>query len=643
MGITRIMNKGFLYRSIIILGLIISATGVYAQEPDPTLTGAAAAKQFMDFGNYKDAMREYLKLLKDKPDNDEYNYKIGVCYLNTNIDKCYAISYLRQTVEKAKYMPEALFELGLAYHYCDSLDKAIDCFSRYKQQTNDDAEKVRAVRQIEMCNSARKFMEVPLDVTFVNLGKRVNSDEPDYNPLVPASEDFLVFSTKRKQATGGNVDFDGFKPADIFYSDVDDGEFDKAKSVGALINSEWVEEVAGLSANGDYLLVSIDNFDGYDDIWISEIKKKGNRMSWQKSYTLGPSINSEEAETTGSLSPDGQTLYFARTPVLFPGFGGTDIYVSRKLPNGEWTEPVNLGPTINTQYDEDFPQISHDGQILYFASKGHNSMGGYDVFRSKWDDRLKRWSRPENIGYPLNTTHDNYTFSLSENGRHGYLSALRPEGFGDLDLYQVVFNEVEQRISAVVGQITLVEAPDKNAITWEVYEKDGKREKFTKDIYVPDNDPSWKFVKSEEEVIPDGKSYLLSVIANVDGQVGKFSKGSVPKDNPTFEFMRISSQLVPVSGWKKPEPKTLSLADRPDLSVNITVTDEAGEMVGTYVPNRKTGNYTLALDPGKYKVNIEVEGYHPYTQGIGIWDKSEYRRVITRDVTLYDEDLEIPK
>lgn len=633
------MNKRFLNRLILICAFLIPANILLAQDIDPTLTGAAAAKQFFDTGNYKDALREYLKLLKDKPADDDYNYRVGVCYLNLNIDKTYAISYLKQTVEKDKHMPEALYELGLAYHYSDSLDKAIECYSKYKTKTNDGAEQVKAVRQIEMCNSAKKFMAVPLNVTFQNLGKKVNSDEPDYNPLVPANEDFLVFSTKRKQATGGNNDYDGFKPADIFYSDVDDGEFGRVKSVGALINTEWVEEVAGLSANGDYLLVSIDNFDGFDDIWISEIKKKGNRMSWQKSYPVGPPINSEEAETTGSLSPDGQSLYFARTPLIFPGFGGTDIYVARKLPDGSWTEPVNLGPTINTQYDEDFPQISSDGKILYFASKGHNSMGGYDVFRSRWDDKLKRWSRPENLGYPLNNTMDNFTFSLNETGRHGYVSALRPEGLGDLDIYRVIFNDVEQRISAVVGQITLIEAPEKNAITWHIYEKDGRQEKFC-DIYLPDNDPSWKFVKTEEEEIPDGYSYLLSVIAEVDGQVGKFQKGAVPSHNPTFKFMRLSSQKVRVAGFKKAEPKTLSLKDRPDLNVSITVTNaETGDLYGTYTPNRKTGNYTLAMEPGFYEMEIMIDGYQTHTQKLNVYDKSEYQMVITRDITMYDENL----
>lgn len=637
------------FRKYLILSILsICAVVAIAQdgELDPMATGPAAAKQFFEMGDYKDALREYLKIVAEKPDDDEANYRVGVCYLNTNIAKPYAISYLKKSVDDKKYMPDALFQLAQAYHYSDSIDEAITLYKEYEKIADDGAKKVLAAQGIEMCNSAKKFMEVPLNVTFENLGKKVNSDEPDYNPFIPVTEEFIVFSTKRKQATGGQVDYDGYKPADVFYCDEDDGEFGRARSVGALVNSEWVEEVAGLSANGDYLLIAIDNFEGFDDIWVSEAKRKGKKVSWQKSYSIGFPINSEEAETTGNLSPDGQTAYFARTPLNVPGFGGTDIYVARKLPNGEWTDPINLGPTINTQYDEDFPRVSEDGKTLYFASKGHNSMGGYDVFRSQWDDRLKRWSRPENLGYPLNDTQDNFTFSMSETGRYGYLSKVRPEGFGDLDIYKVIFNEIDEKKSGVVGHIDLMIAPEPNAVTWDVYEKNGVKENFPDWFNPSDYEAGWTFVEKNKEEIPDGYSYLIGIIAKVDGQIIKITRANIPSTSSTVEITRVSSQKVRVQGAsvEKAEPKAHRLEDKPEVDVTINLTDqESGDLFGTYVPNKKNGNYVMVLPPGKYKMEVTAPGFHPYTKVIGVYDKSSYQRIISRDIMLYDENMPNPE
>jgi hypothetical protein len=132
------------------------------------------------------------------------------------------------------------------------------------------------------------------------------------------------------------------------------------------------------------------------------------------------------------------------------------------LPNKEWGVPVNLGATINTNYDECFPFISEDGETLYFASKGHTGMGGFDIFKSIWDSIAQQWQKPINIGYPVNTTDDDLMFSLVGKGRDGYLSAARKEGLGDLDIYKVVFTEVEQPLTAIRGKVQLSDTAKKD-------------------------------------------------------------------------------------------------------------------------------------------------------------------------------------
>ncbi|MFN3875183.1 MAG: hypothetical protein ACK4L7_04645, partial [Flavobacteriales bacterium] len=149
-------------------------------------------------------------------------------------------------------------------------------------------------------------------------------------------------------------------------------------------------------------------------------------------------INSKHHEPSASIAPGGDEIYF--TSDRPGGYGGRDLYRIRRLPNGEWSLPLNLGSRINTPYDEDAPFIHSDGITLFFSSKGHGTMGGYDIFKATLTDPdMNGWSEPENMGYPLNTVNDDIYFCLSEDGFTGYFSSERPGGMGMQDIYQVVF------------------------------------------------------------------------------------------------------------------------------------------------------------------------------------------------------------
>ena len=144
------------------------------------------------------------------------------------------------------------------------------------------------------------------------------------------------------------------------------------------------------------------------------------------------------------------------------GFGGTDIYVCKKIGPNKWSEPLNAGADLNTIYDEDFPNCSPDGKTLYFSSKGHTSMGGYDIFKSTMDEEYKLFSKPKNIGYPINTTDDDMNFRISKNGKYGYIASSNAGGQGDFDIYRVTFNDVESDYSVVIGEFKLKETEHLN-------------------------------------------------------------------------------------------------------------------------------------------------------------------------------------
>ena len=139
-----------------------------------------------------------------------------------------------------------------------------------------------------------------------------------------------------------------------------------------------------MNADGTKIVFYNNNYRGISDLRLADFSREGRASNITK---LGETINSKYTEISGALSEDGKKFFFASDRE--GGYGGTDLYLCQKLPNGEWSEAMNLGPTINTVYDEDFPNLYDNGKVLYFSSRGHSSMGGYDIFKAKWDEGEK--------------------------------------------------------------------------------------------------------------------------------------------------------------------------------------------------------------------------------------------------------------
>lgn len=425
--------------------LVFSSKLLVAQDLD-----SREIDEHFKYRNYLAAIKSLEKFLKKEPNNPDYNYKMGYCYLNTNIDKSAAIPYLEKANKFGKVTPEMVLDLGRAYQHGLKFDDAIKAFTKYKGMVGE-KEKAEADCYIEQCNLGKEMIKYPLDVTFENLGPSINSEFPDYYPFVPPDESFFVFTSRRKGGTSV-MEYDGYYSSDIFISHELNGQFDKAKNIGPQINTGLDEEVVGISVDGNKIFVYIDHIKEVGEIYLSERKGKnfGARVK------LGKAVNSESLETSASMNAEGDILFFAsKRP---GGLGGTDIWMSRKLPNGEWGEPQNLGPTVNTPLNEDFPNMLPDGKTLYFASQGHKGLGGYDIFSSIFDAEKNTWTKPRNIGYPINTPADNMTIFFSQNMKYAYLSDVRKGGFGDLDIYRVNFNNRDDRQTVVKCAVSSADA-----------------------------------------------------------------------------------------------------------------------------------------------------------------------------------------
>ncbi len=452
------MNAVIKQRVFLLLCLLFS-TLIFSQSDLklPSNADPAVADELFSNNNFTEALRNYLALLKKEPKNEKYIYRTGICYLNSNINKAKAISYLETSSKSDKSDHDTWFYLGKAYHYAGRFDDALKAFTNYKESGKGSSDNRKQVdRYIQYCSNGKELVKFPLNVSFKNLGKNVNSPYPDYQAFVPEDESYLVFTTRRKEG-GGQQGPDGTYGASVFVSKVTNGEFGKAKSIGPPINTgDGDEEVVGLSLSGDIMILVYDNAVSFADLFISYADKK---MNFKKAEALDKNINSSAQEIAASISPDGMTLYFTSTRP--GGYGGSDLYLSHKLPNGSWALAQNLGPEINTADDEDFPNISPDGETLYFSSTGHTSMGGYDIFKASWSELAHKWTNIKNIGYPINTPDDDMNLRLSANGKYGYIAALKEGGFGDLDIYRVDFNDLEPKYSLIKGCLLSADSSEK--------------------------------------------------------------------------------------------------------------------------------------------------------------------------------------
>jgi tetratricopeptide (TPR) repeat protein len=504
-----------------LLSLVFTNFTFAQDEADKKTDAYMADKKFLQ-GNYEAALDDYLSLLDNDPKNDKFNYNIAICYLNTNINKTKAIPYLEILTHKPKFDPNAMYLLGRAYHYANRFDDAIRSYTAFKQTGRGNADNLKDVdRQIQFCINAKELMKFPLNVTFENLGSGVNSPYADYFPFVPSDESFIIYNTRRPDDGSSVAKEDGTFPSAIYVSKVTEGAFSKAKNIGPPISKkEGEQEIIGLSASGEIMLLYYTNQKGVGDIYITAADKN---KSFKAAEKLADNINSPKAEEIAAcISNDGNMLYFASN--RDGGLGGTDLYMSRKLPNGTWGPAQNMGPEINTPVDEDFPNLTNDGKILYFSSNGHTSIGGYDIFKAEMNETTHMFSNAKNVGYPINTTEDNFNFRLSNNGRYGYMAALREGGIGDLDIYRVTFNEVEPQYSVVKGDVVSADSTQKLNFSDVFISVTNSKTQEMVGNYIP-NPNSGKYVM----VLPPG-NYEVNIEANgfqaVTDKIAILDKGS---------------------------------------------------------------------------------------------------------------------
>ncbi|MBY0434537.1 MAG: OmpA family protein [Cyclobacteriaceae bacterium] len=344
----------------------------------------------------------------------------------------YILAVLALTATAQRNVPDAtaLYKSAIAMQQRTAFDSATTMLKQLLSLPAVKADPVKnkdVTKRLAECKSGSALKKTPRIFIVTHLGNGVNSSYADYAPVVSADEQGLFFTSRRPVGDVPAKTTEGTFYEDVYYAEQSNGQWSSARNIGPPINNAFHNSNLALSADGRQLFLYTDENEG--DILMSE-KKDG---VWSVPQRLPYPVNTSYHESSVSISPDGSKLFVASERP--GGLGGSDIYLVEKNYAGEWSRIINLGPGVNTPWHEDSPFIDYDNKTLYFSSQGHTSMGGFDIFKVTLNQGKP--SGVENLGFPINTPGNDIHFISTRDGKRAYYSSVRPEGFGEEDIYMI--------------------------------------------------------------------------------------------------------------------------------------------------------------------------------------------------------------
>lgn len=440
--------------SVLVFGQAPISSKLYAKD-------LKLANTAFETEDYLNAITLYKKVLAIDPNHEKANLNSIISRLKLNQAPDSSLQYLFKL--KKSTSPEVQFYFGRIYHQTGNFEEALKCYNNYK---NINPNK-REIDDIELnyymtCSkNAVDLMSQPHRSIIKNIGPEINSSYPEYVPLVTPDENTMYFTSRREGSTGNLKDAHGNYYEDVYMSQKQsDGKWSAPTNLGAPINTNTHDACVALSFDGNQMIIyrtAADMLSG--DLYLTRMDFNG----WGTPVKYGTEINTPFIETSACFSTDTSVIYFSSNKP--GGLGGKDIYRIKKLPNGKWSMPMNLGLTINTERDEDSPYLHPDGVTLYFSSKGHNTMGEYDIFKTTLNPETNQFSTPENLGFPINTVNNDIFFVLNANGTRGYYSSIKEETYGSSDIYMIDTRFGDNDLKVKQGKVVFGDTPRKAKIT----------------------------------------------------------------------------------------------------------------------------------------------------------------------------------
>lgn len=620
--------------------------------------GLKSAKQNIRFGDqrinkmqdYEKAVEYYLKAWEFNPNNATLNYKIGNAYWKTPEKQKSLLYFEKAVILDENVHDEVWLQLGLSRQLNYKFDEAIVAYGKHvsKHPRMLDGDRMMVQKHVTECRYGMELVQDTVPVKIRNLGENINTEYAEYNPMIVSDGSKILF-TARRRYVGNPIEPADNKPCeDIWYSDRNkDGEWEKSRKFGSPLNTKGHDAISGISPDGQELFVYKAMNEKGGDIFHTRLD--GNR--WSKPEPMPIVINSKFHESKASMSFDGKTLYLVSNREN-DNLGGRDIYVSHKDAAHTWSEPQNIGPVINTAYDEEGVFIHPDGRTLYFCSKGHNSMGGFDIFKTV-KDSSGNWSTPVNLGFPINTPDDEAFWAIAADGRHAYISSIRPDGYGDYDIYEVLFPELRDtldKITPIDVRLTLFTGFVKDAKTMEALAAEIEivdNDSNEQIAVITSNSATGKFIVN----LPSGTNYGLSVSKegymfhsenfNIEGDA-KFQQVTreillqpievgtrIVLRNIFFDFDKASLRE---SSYPELEKVRRILEDNPDIVIEISGhTDNKGSLeYNTRLSGERAKSVVeYLIEKGIDASRLSYKGY-AYTQPIADNDTDEGRQLNRR-------------
>lgn len=416
-----------------------------------------ASKELADLqfahGKYHEALGSYKSIEKEKPNNLSIKYRLGVCYLEIG-QIASAEQFLSFVAAQKGGNEEVWYHLGRVKHLKSQFMDAIQHFKKYVKAVDGGKKRAYAKHFIRQCAAAREIKYQEELAIVDNLGNKVNGRLDDYGPVSsPATENKIYFSSERQGSTGGLRDLEGLEneilgqyKADIFSSQLINGEWTATLPLNSQINSSKNDEVLGFSDDATVMYYYKGNLPTQDGVIFTDTLRGTEAIIYPTAFRSPMKIRN--GDETPQFFSDSTIIYASKQE---GGFGGLDLYLIQRLPGGFWTRPVNLGPEVNSPFDEKAPFLAKDGRTLYYSSNRVESLGGFDIFKCVFRDDILDWSKVENMGAPINSPADDLHFSISKDGLKSFFVSDRIGGAGGKDIY-VGYFKTERREQLITSR-----------------------------------------------------------------------------------------------------------------------------------------------------------------------------------------------
>lgn len=588
---------------------------------------------------YRQALEKYLNAHGFNPNEAKLNHKIGSIYSDlAQLEK--AVYFMERAMDfDPKYKPDAVFQRARLLHQQKDWDAAAAKYRQYLKlaavnlefmnaEQRFDLESDRAVvnRYIMQCENGKALVTDTMPVIVANLGTKLNSQYPDYAVCTSGDESYMIFTSRRpsndKKKKGRGLS-DLYSNEDIYYSmKSKNGYWVPAQPLSEL-NSRKHDASVWLSKDANTCIIY--RFRNGGDLYMAV--REDNTQKWSKPKPM-KMVNSPFREAHASMTEDGKTIYFtSNNPDL--GTSSLDIYkVTLDSASGRWTQPVNLGGIINTEYDEEGVFISPDGKTLYFSSEGHPSMGGKDFFKSELSPEGK-WAKPVNLGYPINSPGDDVFLSVLNGGEKMYIDSDRLNGLGEKDMFLVenMANKTIPYHFMVIDSVT--------------------GEQISSSIQIVGGEEQNEFKSFEQ---PDGYMAILPVYQKFFVKITSLGyKSYINEISTRYEtaetidfrdtiYMNLGEDVVTLAGT------VYDAFTREKITGEIEISSE--EHFAQLIKADQSGRFKTAISPEEvYTLKVSSEGYQTVveTAKIDETDAPDYIRDFYLNKLDFDKDYKLAK